>query len=112
MAVVIDVVELAGDAKRVVVSALRALKEYEVLGDSPENVVADCHELSFLSYSHPVMVLSVMLVDVLLDSVGAEGAVCVALVTDAVFPEVMLPVQLAAVTTTLIAFPISSDARV
>lgn len=80
-----------------------------VLGVNSVNWVDVCHDVPpFLLYSHPEMAVSVMLVAVLPDEVGAEGAVCVALVTDAVFPEVTLPVQLAAVTTTLITLPISA----
>ena len=113
LSVEIDAVELADDAKRVAVSALRALKEYEVLGVNPLNVGDVCHVPLFISYSHPVIVVSVILVDVLPDFVGAEGAVCVfALVTVAVALEETLPLQFAALTVTVMVLPISSCTKV
>ena len=51
-----------------------------------------------------------MLVAVLLAIVGAVGAVCVALATAAVAADVMLPVQFAAETVTVIVLPMSSAA--
>ena len=63
-------------------------------------------------YSHPVMVLSVMLVVVRLFIVGAAGVAGVALVTVGVGAEVMLPVQFDADTVTVIVLPISACTKV
>jgi hypothetical protein len=54
------------------------------------------------------MVLRVMLVAVWLLRVGAEGAVCIALVTTSVTSDVISPLQLAAVTVTVIVAPMSA----
>ena len=78
------------------------MKLYDVFGVKPSKVVEDCHAPLPKRYSHPVMVLSVMLVAVLDAIVGAEGAAWVALATVAVAGDVTLPEQLAAFTTTLI----------
>ena len=59
-------------------------------------------------YSHPVTVLSVMLVVVADANVGAAGAVCVCLVIGPTFPEVTLLLQLAAVTVTDILYVTSA----
>ena len=63
-------------------------------------------------YSQPLTVVSVMVVDVLSANVGAAGAVCCALVTVAEPAEVTLPVQLAAVTVTVMVAPMSSATNV
>ena len=67
---------LAGEAKWVFVSALRAMKAYVVFGVNPRKVTLVCHvkPLSML-YWHPSMALSVMLMAVALSIVGAAGAV-------------------------------------
>jgi len=62
-------------------------------------------------YSQSATVLSVMLVNVLLLRVGAAGASCVALVTVGVEFEVTSPVQLAAVTVTVIVLPMSASTK-
>jgi len=108
VSVVITVAVLAGEAKWVSVAALRAMNEYCVFGVKPLNNVDDCQFVPLsLLYSQPIMVLSVMLFAVLLASVGAAGAVCVALITVAVAAEVILPIQFAAVTVTVIVLPMS-----
>ena len=75
-------------------------------------VVDSCHVPPSIRYSQPVMVLRIIFVAVLDDSVGASGAVCGALVTVVVAAEVTLPVQLAAVTVTVIVAPMSSCTKV
>ena len=83
------------------------------MGVNPLKTTGVCQALPpSLLYSQPAMALSVMLVDVLLAIVGAAGAVCAALATAVVGVEVTLPVQLAAVTVTVIVFPISACAKV
>ena len=66
----------------------------------------------FLRYSQPVMVLRVMFVAVLDNKVGAAGAVGVALLTVAVGSEATLPVQLAAVTVTVMVAAMSAWTKV
>ena len=83
-----------------------------MLGDKPLNVVEVCQLPPSLLYSQPVIVLSVILVVVLEDKVGASGAVCVAFVTVAVEFEVTDPSQLAAVTVTVIVLPMSACTKV
>ena len=99
---------LAGDAEWVVVSARRWVKLYDVPDESPVKALEGCHEPVPMRYSHPGTVASVMLVVVLLDMVGAAGAAWAILATVTVLPEVTLPVQFAAVTTTLTTLFISS----
>ena len=85
---------------------------YDVLGVKSLKVVEACHSPPFTRYSHPVMVLRVMLVDVREFIAGAAGANGVALITVEVAPEVMLPLQLAAVTITVMVLPISAATKV
>ena len=83
-----------------------------MLGVNPLKVVDVCHAPPSLLYSQPAMVVSVMLVGVLLDEVGAGGAAWVAFVTVAVAAEVTLPSQLAAVTVTVMVAPMSAATNV
>ena len=113
MSVVIVVDELAGDAKWVAVSTLRATKLCAMLGVKPVKVVEACHVApASILYWQSAMVLRVMLVAVFDNNVGAAGAVCVAFVTVAVGAEVTSPVQLAAVTVTVMVAPMSAWASV
>ena len=64
----------AGEGICVGVSSMRASKLYAVFGVNPLNVTDVCHAPPFIRYSQPVIVLSVMLVVVLLNIVGAGGA--------------------------------------
>ena len=65
---------LSGDARCVGVSASRCLKLYAVLGVNPVKVVDDCQAPPLMLYSHPVTVVSVIVVLVADAKVGAEGA--------------------------------------
>ena len=71
-----------------------------------------CQAPSFIRYSQPVTVTSVMFVAVLDNNSGIAGASCIALAIIAVGLELMLPSQLAAVTVTVIVLPISSCSKV
>ena len=82
-----------------------------MLGVNPAKVGDDCQALPLMLYSQPDTMLRVILVAVLLFSVGLSGAVCVALETTAVVLEDTLPVQLAAVTVTLIVWLMSASAK-
>ena len=94
---------LFGEAKCVAVSARRWMNVYDVFGVNPSNTGDDCHDVpAFRLYSQPETLVSVILVGAPLDLVGAEGAVWLAFATAAVLEDVTLPLQFAAVTTTLI----------
>ena len=70
----------------------------------------DCQVSVPILYSQPDISTRIISVAVALDNIGADGAVCVALVTIAVGAEVMEPVQLAAETVTVMIEPMSSGA--
>ena len=94
--------ELIGEARCVAVSALRWVNVYDVFGVNPVNDGDDCHVPPLILYSQPSTMVSVMLVDVLPSLAGAAGASWVAFTTADVPDEVTLPLQFAAVITTLI----------
>jgi hypothetical protein len=92
---------LAGEANCVDVSILRATKVYCVAGAKSLNTFDICQFAPlFLLNSQSAMAVSVMLFAVADANVGAAGAVCVCLVIGPTAGEVILPVQLFAVTTT------------
>ena len=75
---------------------------------NPLKVADVCHAPLSLRYWQPVMVTNVMLLVVLEASIGAAGAACVALATADVAADVIPPVQLAAVTVTVMVWPMSA----
>ena len=82
---------------------------YAVLGVNPLKVVEVCHVPAVpRRYSQPLMVLSIMLVGVADERVGAAGAVWFAFATATVASEVTLPLQVDEVTTTLSVLPMSA----
>ena len=82
------------------------------MGVKPLNKVWSCHAPPFMLYSQPETVFSVMLVAVLDNNVGVAGVVWVAFVTVAELAEATSPVQLAAVTITVIVLLISAATKV
>lgn len=109
---------LGSDAKWVFVSPILAKKKYGVFGFNPLNTAVFCHVPGtaltvFIAYCAPAIELNVMLVAVLLAIVGAVGADGPsAFVTAEVGTDVTLPLQLAAVTVTVIIAPISACNKV
>ena len=79
-----------------------------VLGLNPPKVGDVCQLPLSLRYSQPDTELRVIVVAVLSARVGGGGVVCVAFVTVAVGFDVTSPVQLAAVTVTVVVLPMSS----
>ena len=112
LSVTIFVEGLSDEAEWVSVAAIRAVNVYSVLGVNPLNVVVVCHTPPPLLYSAPAMVLSVMLVAVLLNRVGALGAFCVSFSTGPTGADITLPPQFAAVTVTVIILSMSANTKV